>query len=363
MAVIEKRVSRSGEISYRAKIRKRGYPPQNATFVRKTDAQRWAKRIESDMDEGRYFPNAKAKRHTVGELLDAYLTDLKVKNLNRYDDAKPLMEWWKVELGHIILSDFRSDSVLAAQQKLLSRKKQRREADGEYKTLSGATVNRYMVVLRRAVNWCIKSLKWIEKNPVDGVDMLKESPGRIRYLSEKEIKALLAACQASQNPHLFRLVIFAISTGARRNEISHMKWADVSEDNTRITLPQTKNGEVRTAYITGTARDILIKMKTEKAEDAVYLFFSPNDPLRPIDFESAWRQVLSVSKIENFHFHDLRHTCASYLAMNGASLLEIAEVLGHKDLQMVRRYAHISPAHTSAVLENMTGKVLGDVKA
>jgi len=68
---------------------------------------------------------------------------------------------------------------------------------------------------------------------------------------------------------------------------------------------------------------------------------------------------LKVAKIENFHWHDLRHTCASYLAMNGASLAEIAEVLGHKTLQMVKRYAHLSQAHTARVVTSMNEKMFG----
>jgi len=94
----------------------------------------------------------------------------------------------------------------------------------------------------------------------------------------------------------------------------------------------------------------------------IFLFPSPNDPKRPIDFESAWRNALRTAAIKDFHFHDNRHTCASYLAMNGASLLVIAETLGHKTLQMVKRYAHLTQAHTSSVIGQMTEKVLGHVE-
>ena len=63
--------------------------------------------------------------------------------------------------------------------------------------------------------------------------------------------------------------------------------------------------------------------------------------------------------IENFRFHDLRHSTASYLAMNGASLLEIAEILGHKTLQMVKRYSHLAESHTASVLKSMNMKIFG----
>jgi integrase len=73
----------------------------------------------------------------------------------------------------------------------------------------------------------------------------------------------------------------------------------------------------------------------------------------------AWNDTLAKSEIKDFRFHDLRHTTASYLAMNGATLAEIAEVLGHKTLAMVKRYAHLSETHTTNVVEKMASKFLG----
>jgi integrase len=80
---------------------------------------------------------------------------------------------------------------------------------------------------------------------------------------------------------------------------------------------------------------------------------------KPIDLRTPWETALKNAGIEDFRFHDLRHSAASYLAMNGASLAEIAEVLGHKTLQMVRRYAHLSEAHTTNVVASMNEKIFG----
>ncbi len=74
---------------------------------------------------------------------------------------------------------------------------------------------------------------------------------------------------------------------------------------------------------------------------------------------TAWDSAVKSAGVENFHFHDLRHSCASYLAMNGASLVEIAAVLGHKTLDMVKRYAHLSEQHTLSVVERMNQKIFG----
>jgi integrase len=362
MAVIEKRVSRKGTISYRAKIRLKGFPPINETFKRKTDADRWAQSKEAAMLEGRYFPEAKAKKNTINDMIEAYLNDLGVKNPRRAKEVKKLLKWWKAKFGHVTLADFKSEHVMQAQSLLRDRDTIRKDENGKPIKMSGATINRYTVALSTAFNFGIKRLKWISHNPVADVDKFKEPLNHIRFLSEQEIIDLLSACKRSQNPHLFNLVMIGIATGARRNEIARMKWEDVNEDGTRITLPKTKNGEVRSVFVEGRASELLKKMRSEKLEGQLLLFPSPNDPNRPIDFRHAWEHALKTAKIKGVRFHDLRHSTASHLAMNGANAVEIAEVLGHKTLAMVKRYTHLSNSHTSKVVATMAERILGHVE-
>ena len=89
------------------------------------------------------------------------------------------------------------------------------------------------------------------------------------------------------------------------------------------------------------------------------MFPSPNNPKQPISMRTSWNTAVRKAKIKDFRFHDLRHSTASYLAMNGASLLEIADILGHKTLQRVKRYGHLSEDHKADVLERMNKKVFG----
>ncbi len=362
MPTIIKRKNPSGNFSYQVKIRVKGYPPVTDTFSKKTDAERWAQRTEADIREDKYFPNNKAKKHTVSDLIGSYLKHIEGKNLNRYNAVKPLLDWWNSELGNIVLSHFKSEPIINGQQKLLSRQKQRKNSDGSVNTLSPSTINKYTIALHTAINYGIRPLRWITTNPVNDVDKLKEPTGRTRFLSDDEIKRLLNACRESKNQYLFALVIIAISTGARRAEIQYMRWMDVNEDATLVTLPKTKNGEVRSAHLTGVASEIIRKMRDNREDNQILLFPSPYNPNRPIDFESAWNVAREKAKIEDFRFHDLRHTCGSYLAMNGASLVEISEVLGHKTIQMSRRYAHLTKTHTNSVVGKMTERVLGNVK-
>ena len=358
---IELRDSGNGSVSYRVKVRIKGSAPATNTFKRLEDAKRWRDKTASEIRENKHFPAAKAKKHTVAELIDQYLADVALKNARRYNEVKPLLEWWKAGLKDRVLSGFSGEDVLKGQQALLSRVKQRKDANGQYRTLSPATVNRYMVALHTAIQFGIKPLKWIAYNPVCEVDKLKEPSGRTRFLTEDEINKLLAACKDSKNPYLFAIVVIGLATGARREEIRNMQWKHVNADLRFIELPKTKNGEIRSAILTGVASDLIGKMRENKGNSA-YLFPSPNDPCKPIDFESAWRSALKISQIQDFRFHDNRHTCASYLAMNGASLLVIAETLGQKTAAMAKRYSHLTKGYTSQVVSEMTAKVLGHVE-
>jgi len=132
-------------------------------------------------------------------------------------------------------------------------------------------------------------------------------------------------------------------------------------------LEVTKNGERRVLPLHGLALDLLKDRAKVRKLDTDLLF--PGRPRReepgkliykPVDLRTPFETALRAAGVEDFRWHDLRHSCASYLAMNGASLAEIAEVLGHKTLSMVKRYAHLSEAHTSAVVSRMNRKIFGE---
>jgi integrase len=87
------------------------------------------------------------------------------------------------------------------------------------------------------------------------------------------------------------------------------------------------------------------------------LLFPGADPTKPVDVTKPWGTAVKRATLENFRFHDLRHTAASYLAMSGATTIELAAVLGHRTLQMVKRYAHLADAHTGAVVAAMNERM------
>jgi integrase len=139
-----------------------------------------------------------------------------------------------------------------------------------------------------------------------------------------------------------------------------LQWPDVELKRGTLTFHETKNGERRAVPLTGQALVLMRQHAKVRRLDTALLFPDPTGS-RPLSIRNAFENAVERAGIADFRFHDLRHTAASYLAMNGASLMEIAEVLGHKTLNMVKRYAHLSEAHTRGVVERMNRAVFGEL--
>jgi len=349
MAVIEARGR-----GYRARVRIKGFPPQSAAFERLTDARRWAQQTEAAIREGRHFKTSEAKKHTVAELIDRYIADvIPLKKANSRGTQKAQLEWWKKQLGAYLLSNVTPAILAECRDRLAFADEERKVAR------SPSTVVRYLAVLSHAFTMAVKEWCWMDDNPMRRVTKPKEPRGRVRFLSDEERIRLLAACKEAQCPYLYTVVILALSTGMRYGEIMNLRWSDVDFAKARIILQDTKNGERRNVPLTGHAYQQIEKLSTIRRIDTDLLF--PNtlhgDRARPYEIRKSWNAALKTARIDNFHFHDLRHSTASYLAMNGATLSEIAEVLGHKTLQMVKRYAHLSEAHTTKVVRALNDRL------
>lgn len=168
------------------------------------------------------------------------------------------------------------------------------------------------------------------------------------------------ACQKSANPYLYTVVVLCLSTGARKMEIMSLTWEQVDFHRGVIILHETKNGERRALPLVGKAHALLLTHRKIHYLGSNLLFPSKHDRTKPVDLRAPWEAALKAAEIDTFRFHDLRHSAASYLAMNGATMAEIAEVLGHKTLQMVKRYAHLSEAHTAKVVASMNEKIFNN---
>lgn len=352
MASIKARQGKDGKLHYHVQIRIKGCPQQNASFLRKTDAERWVQQTESAIREGRHFKTSESKKHTFGELVDRYIRDvLPTKKKSEKKQAAQLI-WWKEQLGCYYLSDV-TPAMIAEQRDTLLRGITKRGS-----ARSTSTVVRYMAALSHVFTVAMKEWGWVDDSPTRKVTKPREPRGRVRFLSDEERSKLLQACKESRNPYLYTIVVLALSCGMRYTEIITMTWGNVDLQKGRAILPDTKNGEIRQVPLTGHALESLGELDKVRRIDS-HLLFPSQSHKKPIDIRSSWEHALKRADIPNFKFHDLRHSCASYLAMNGASLAEIAEVLGHKTLAMVKRYSHLSEAHTMGVVTRMNEKIFG----
>jgi integrase len=355
----------TGAVSYRAQVRVKGRPAESETFSTRKKAEAWAKALESAIEDGRHFPHRKARGTPFADLVKRY-RESALKELPKVsaDKRDQHLEWWMKRFAGRTLAEITPDLIAEARDALAAEKftrgkprKNRKTGEmvppKEY-TRTGATVNRYLATLSHLFTVAMKEWRVLDRNPLSSISKKKESRGRIRFLSDAERDALLDACAKSDWPALHVLVLLAISTGARRGELIHLRWADVDLKNARAIVHDTKNGDPRVLPLVGKALPALRESKLQGSALSEWVFPQSSGFPGPYEgFDGHWYAALESAGIKDFRFHDLRHTCASYLASQGASLLEIADVLGHRTMQMVKRYSHLAQGHKTTVVEKM----------
>jgi len=182
--------------------------------------------------------------------------------------------------------------------------------------------------------------------------MLRESSGRVRYLSDEEEARLMESLPADADR---QKVTVLLHTGFRRGELLGLRWKDVDFKAGVLTIPRSKNGDARHVPMTTTVRSILSRLP--RPLNASALVFPNTEGNR--DLRWAQKTVpasIRTAQIEDFRFHDLRHTFASRLAMEGVDLLTIKELGGWRSLAMVQRYSHLSPSHRRSAIERLVSR-------
>ncbi len=352
MATIRERKREDGStVGYHVQVRLKGHPTQTASFKRKTDAKRWAQQTEVAIREGRHFKTIEAKKHSVAELVDRYIKEVLPEKKDGRNQERQL-EWWKQQIGSYSLADVTPALILQYRDQLANETSKRGRARGP------ATVNRMLAAISVAFTVARKEWQWTESNPLLNVRKKKEPRGRARFLSDDERERLLVACKASQCELLYPIVVFALSTGARKGEILNLTWADIDFKRGIAVFQDTKNDEVRSVPVQGHLLAELKRLSKVRRIDTNLVFPRP-DGKAPAYLVKHWQTAIDAAKIDNFRFHDLRHTAASMLLANGVSLGQLAEILGHKTLQMVKRYAHLAVDHKIEAIVGLDQRMFG----
>lgn len=368
MANIRKRFTKAGNSYFTVQIRLKGHPSETASFDRLTDAKKWAQQTEVAIKEGRYFKTAEAKKHTLADAITRYSSEILP---NRYTTAeqanrRPILKWWSDRIGAHLMSDLTTGMFADCRNALT-------QEGCSGKPLAPATVHRYFAIIEEVIKRCVIEWHWLEQSPLrdNRIEMPSLPKGIIRFLNEDELKRLSFSCKNSPNSLLYPAFILAVSTGMRQAETMNLywdipnnppdevAWGVVNLNENCVILHETKNGDRRRLPLTGIALTELKNLYERRRLDTLLLFPSPIHPQQPIDLRKSWRNALNEANIQNFRWHDLRHTAASYLAMDGASMTDISAVLGHRTLQMVKRYSHLSDGHVSNVVASMNEKIFG----
>ena len=294
---------------------------------------------KTEVAERRFFPEQIGWRDVLlSDVIEDYLKRAK-NGLRSYRDYERYGRYWTEALGTKTLRQVTPGDV----ERYIA------ELDDE---LTPASINRQLAFLKRVFNVAIADGKAVT-NPVRSVKLFKENNQRVRFLTDEEELELRKAIGEDEWP----MVAVAMHTGLRRAEQFKLRWEHVDFTNGILTVPRSKHGETRRVPMNDTVRDLL-RTCTSRLKSA-YVFPSETDET-PIDACNYVRRVfmraIEAAGVENFHWHDLRHTFASRLIMAGVDLRTVQELMGHKTITMTLRYAHLSPAHQLDAVQRLNRK-------
>jgi integrase len=204
------------------------------------------------------------------------------------------------------------------------------------RVVSPATVNRELAMLRHLLR-LVEEWGYITKAP--RIRMGRESEGRLRWLTPGEAGRLLHACRESRSKPLAAIVTVALNTGARKAEILSLTWDRVDFARGVLRFDKTKSGRRREVPMNGAVYDALSAVQGVRQGPV----FCRRDGAAWGNIRTAFEGAVEVAGLDNLVFHDLRHTCASWLVQRGRSLKEVQELLGHQTIAMTMRYSHLSP--------------------
>ncbi len=301
-----------------------------------TDNRRLAEKIlakvETQIVEGRWFEFDHSKQRTLQEMIERY--DKEYTSHRKYYSRKREKSVFKHLYAY-----FGETCTLGEIEHTIGGYEQFRKVEG----ISSSTVVKELGILRTMFNIARKQWKWKVDNPVSEIKLPKVRNERVRYLSEDEYKRLFEAIEMAKDKWLKPLVIIAIDTGLRLSNICELKWSEANFFSRMITIDADamKNDDYLGVPLTDRAFYVLKDLRKAQCLSG-HVLHDNGQRLYDRKVQRAFRKVLKKASIENFHFHDLRHTFASYLRQKGIDLHTISKLLGHKDLRMTKRYAHLN---------------------
>ncbi|MGB3211846.1 MAG: site-specific integrase [Desulforhopalus sp.] len=342
--------SRKGKkrTTFTATIRMKGFSPVSRTFDTKGEAKSWAADVEKEMRMGRYQDFRPVEKLLFSEALSRYLEQVsskKMPNSERRDkdSAQAILNWFDPEISLAAINP----QQLAAYR------------DVRLKSISPSTIQKEFALLSHMFNIARREWGLPVDNPVREVSKPKIRNGRTRFLTKEEAQRLLDVARTSKNEKLYPYLLLMMHTGMRPSEAAGLKWGDIDLDERLVKLQVTKT-DMRYVPLTEMAENVLRSMRPSDAQKDMHVFL-PQRRIRSTQsvyvpchyFKRSFGTARAKAGLEDVHLHDLRHTAASHLLMAGVDIRTLAEILGHKTLQMVHRYTHLLNEHKLKAVERI----------
>jgi len=286
-------------------------------------------KVKTEIVEGTYFEKLIGRNKTFKDMMDKFMEEHAPKV------SYSMQKSYSSYLKHL-MSFFKS-GLIAITPKEISKYKVLRKGEGAMP----ATTNRELAMLSKAFNLAVNEWEWLKDNPVSRVPKEKENNKRDRWLTQDDECRLIKHCPA----WLSDIVVFALNTGLRQDELLSLQWSRVSFEREVMLIDKTKSGKPRAVPLNQIAINILnqrSKAKIRTIKDLVFPTFNGTKIL-PSNLRRAFYEALRKAGIENFKFHDLRHTFATRLVQRETDIYMISKLLGHEDIRMTQRYSHHSP--------------------
>ena len=329
-------ITKRGPYQYRVLIRIKGQPTISKTFLTREQAKKWAIETENKIRAGVFKWQGEAQNTTLEEALERFKNEYVMVYLK-----SPEAEIYRInclkkkKIAKMFLANVKGKDISSLVREM--------QQEGK----KNSTVNRYLAILSRLYEiakkeWGMEDLT----NPVKKIIKPKERNQRDRRLSKEEETRLLQEC----SPKMKNIILFALETAMRQGEIVNLKWKDVDYKRKIVLVRNAKNGEDRYVPLSPKAIEILLNIKRNNKvihiDNSVF-----GTTTRAI--KQAFARAKKRARIEDLRFHDLRHEAISRWAERGMDILELAQISGHKDLKMLKRYAHLIPQKIAAKMEKI----------
>jgi integrase len=287
-------------------------------------------KIRVQLIEESYFDKPVGCNKTFKDMMDKFMKEHAPKR------SISMQRSYSASLKHLI-PFFGDSTLLSISRKKISRYKVLRSDQGA----KPATINRELAMFSKAFNLAVDEWEWLKNKPFPKISKEEENNERDRWLTEDEERILLENCPKWLN----EIIVFALNTGLRQDELLSLEWSRVSIVRKTILIEKTKSGKPRTIPLNEIVLNVLRKKAEEKVIGIKGIVFGTSCGTKVLasNLRRAFYNALEKAGIEDFKFHDLRHTFATRLAQRGVDLYKIAKLLGHEDIRMTQRYAHHCP--------------------